>query len=277
MESGLNRVRKKLLAKTNRYRKGGKEDQKRKSTKGHIRKESQVKQLEHKTVIFVEQTPRGELAKRLRELMSRISPILGFGIKVVERSGCSLKSQFPQSSLWEGNHCGRESCITCNQGADFITPCSRKSLVYENTCAACNTMAGSKEGVKETDPEIPSLYVGESSRTIQERGLEHWAAFKRNKKDSHIWKHQELQHNGEAPKFILRAISFHRSALSRQTAEAIRIRRRGGMGAVLNSKSEFNRCYIPRLRVVEDDEASDMEKSEEKHAREIEEEIKNNL
>ena len=179
--------------------------------------------------------------------MSRISPILGFGIKVVERSGSSLKSQFPQASLWEGAHCGRESCITCNQGADFMTPCSRKSLVYENACAACNTMAGSKEGVKETDPEIPSLYVGESSRTIQERGLEHWADFRRNKKDSHIRKHQELQHNGEAPNFIMRAVSFHRSALSRQTAEAIRIRRRGGMGTVLNSKSEFNRCYIPRF------------------------------
>ena len=49
------------------------------------------------------------------------------------------------------------------------------------------------------------------------------------------------------------------------------------MGAVLNSKSEFNRCYIPRLRVVEDDEASDMEKSENMQAKEIEEEIRINL
>ena len=162
--------------------------------------------------------------------MTRISPILGFGVKVVERSGSSLKSQFPQASLWEGSHCGRDSCITCNQGADFMTHCSKKSLVYENTCATCNTKASSKEGVTETDSDIPSLYVGESSRTIQERGLEHWADFRRNKKDSHIRKHQELQHNGEAPNFILRAVSFHRSALSRQTAEAIRIRRRGGMG-----------------------------------------------
>ena len=180
-------------------------------------------------------------------MMTRISPILGFGIKVVERSRGSLKSQSPQASLWEGAHCGRDSCIKCNQGADFMTPCSKKSLVYENTCAVCNTMASSKEGVKETDPEIPSLYVGESSRMIQERGQEHWADFRRNKKDSHIRKHQELQHNGEAPNFIMRAVSFHRSALSRQTAEAIRIRRRGGMGTVLNSKSEFNRCYIPRF------------------------------
>ena len=34
----------------------------------------------------------------------------------------------------------------------------------------------------------------------------------------------------------------------------VRIGRRGGAGAVLNSKSEYNRCYIPRLRLEEDEE-----------------------
>ena len=41
--------------------------------------------------------------------------------------------------------------------------------------------------------------------------------------------------------------------MSRQIQEAVRIRRRGGTGSILNSKAEFSRCYIPRL-VVEDDE-----------------------
>ena len=114
MESGSARARKKLLTKTNWYKKSGKEDlyskvQGRKSTKEHIKKEEQVKQLEHKTVIFVEQIPRGELGKRLREMLTRISPILGFGVKVVERSGSSLKSQFPLASLWDDSHCGRDS------------------------------------------------------------------------------------------------------------------------------------------------------------------------
>ena len=138
------------MAKTSWYKKKGKEDlyrkdQGRKSTNDPEKKDEEMKQLEHKTVIFVEQTPRGELAKRLRETLTRISPILGFGVKVVERSESSLKSQFPQASLWEGSHCGRDSCITCNQGADFMTHCSKKSLVYENTCATCNTKASSKE------------------------------------------------------------------------------------------------------------------------------------
>ena len=90
-----------------------------KSTKDPERKKEEMKQLEHKTVIFVEQTPRGELAKRLWETITRISPILGFGVKVVERSGSSLKSQFPQASLWEGSHCAtREQTSWCESGGE---------------------------------------------------------------------------------------------------------------------------------------------------------------
>ena len=43
------------------------------------------------------------------------------------------------------------------------------------------------------------------------------------------------------------------------------------MGAVWNSESEFNRCYIPRLRVVDNEEISEME---EKVAEEVEEGIR---
>ena len=50
-------------------------------------------------------------------------------------------------------------------------------------------------------------------------------------------------------------VSSHRTALNRQIREAVRIRRRGGAANILNSKSEFNRCQIPRLVVeVEDEE-----------------------
>ena len=52
------------------------------------------------TVLFIEQTPMGELGRRLRELMSRLAPILGFSVKIVERTGSSLKSHF--SSLVYG-------------------------------------------------------------------------------------------------------------------------------------------------------------------------------
>ena len=75
-------------------------------------------------------------------------------------------------------------------------------------------------------------------------------------------KHVEQIHKGEEPQFMMRVVKFHRSALSRQIAEAVRIRRRGGEGAVLNSRSEFNRCFIPRLRLVEEEEIKEREQME---------------
>ena len=124
---------------------------------------------EYKSVLFVEQTPDGELARRLREVLQRLSPVMGFAVKVVERNGRTLQSKFQQSSLWEGAHCGRDKCITCNQGSEKVEQCTRKSLLYENICGACNPDAGSKEEVKGSNGDIPTIYVGETSRTVQER------------------------------------------------------------------------------------------------------------
>ena len=61
---------------------------------------------------------------------------------------------------------------------------------------------------------------------------------------------------------LMRAVSYHRSALTRQVGEAVRIGRRGGAGQILNSKSEYDRCHIPRL-VVEEIEEEELKKQEE--------------
>ena len=106
---------------------------------------------------------------------------------------------------------------------------------------------------EEQEGELPSLYVGETSRSIQERAEEHWGAARRGDPKNHMVKHQSLVHPGEPPAFHFKLVSSHRSALSRQVREAVRIRRRGGAGQILNSKSEFNRCHIPRLVVEEED------------------------
>ena len=53
--------------------------------------------------------------------------------------------------------------------------------MYENVCAVFIPKAGSKEQLKEQDVDVgkPALYVGESSRSISERGREHWANYRR--------------------------------------------------------------------------------------------------
>ena len=112
----------------------------------------------------------------------------------------------------------------------------------------CNPQASDGKPLKEPNTEVPSVYVGESGRSIMERGMEHWKDFHNKKEDSHILKHHSVHHDGIGePQFHLRPVGFFRSALSRQVAEAVRIRRRGC--SVLNSKGEYNRCSITRLNL----------------------------
>ena len=68
----------------------------------------------------------------------------------------------------------------------------------------------------------------------------------------------------------MRVVSYHRSALNSQVKEAVRIRRRGGASNILNSRSEFNRCHIPRL-VLEEEEDETTKKREQDEKREMEE------
>ena len=86
--------------------------------------------------------------------------------------------------------------------------------------------------------------------------------------DSHIMKHQLLHRQGAEPEFTVRVVDYKKTALTRQLGEAVRIRRRGGEGAVLNSKGEFNRSRIPRL-VVEETDPEEIEKLEEQRAQEV--------
>ena len=83
-------------------------------------------------------------------------------------------------------------------------------------------------------------------------------------------KHQILVHDGEdPPDFVMRVIKSSRTALERQVGEAVRIRRRGGEGAILNSKSEYLRCHIPRLQL--EDKATREQREED--IRKMEEQI----
>ena len=172
-ESLQGRIKKKLLGRTSWYKKrGSKEQQNLKKIQGGALKTTS-KELKTRAVLFVEQTPNGELSKRIKELLQRLEPVLGYRLRVVERTGRSLGSLLAQTSIWRGLTCGREPCITCTQGGEEVPSCTRSSIVYENICIRCNPSATNKGELREQYNKTPSLYVGESSRTIQERGSEH--------------------------------------------------------------------------------------------------------
>ena len=80
--------------------------------------------------------------------------------------------------------------MTCLQGGEELPECTRANLVYESICTNCNPDATNKGELKEVKKGAPSLYVGETSRSIQERALEHWGAARRKEEQSHMHKHQ---------------------------------------------------------------------------------------
>ena len=224
--------------------------------------------LPTRSVLFVEYSEGSLLAKRVRETLARIEGIIGCKIKTVERSGLPLARQFPLTRLWEGLPCSRLDCVTCQQEGETIYPCTMRSVTYQNICLTCHPGGGEKRPKFDKEVKVPALYVGESARSLYERGKEHRQAYRERREDSHILKHQVLHHGGkDNPKFHLRPIEFHRTALNRQISEAVKISRLGEAG-LLNSKGEFNRSRIARLSLgssleeVEEPEAVDKEGEE---------------
>ena len=147
----------------------------------------------------------------IREQLQQMAPILGFRIRVVERTGRNILTNFSQLHAWGGLQCGREECVTCNQGGEELPDCTKSSIVYESICTRCNPGAKNKGELVDMAKGAPSLYIGESSRTIQERATEHWGAARKKAEDSHMAKHQIMEYGGAPPEFMFKVISYHRT------------------------------------------------------------------
>ena len=253
-DSGKSRARKKLLGKSTWFKgnaNGGKGNTNLRGGK-NMKRGNNLKAdtgpLKTRTVLFVEHTPDGTLAKRLREQLERMEQTIGFKIKVVEHAGTKLKDMFSLTNLWGGSQCERKDCTTCTQEGEEISDCKRRGIVYESICVKCNPGATRPGPLKSVNKEVPSVYVGETSRSMYERAGEHWKAFHKRNTDSHIWKHHLVHHEGVGePEMTFKVVGTFKSALPRQIFEAVRIRRRGD--DVLNSKGEYNRSRIHRLTI----------------------------
>ena len=172
----------------------------------------------------------------LRQAEKQMANMLGDTIKIVEKSGVTLRRVLHKSNPWAGVNCGRENCLPCRSGDE--KDCTRRNILYETACLQC----------KEEGKEV--LYVGESARSSQERGKEHQDDYNKKLEKSHMEKHAVSCHSGEKrPTFGMKVVKTHSSALSRQIHEAVRIRRKAKTSTILNSKSEYSRCQLPRLVV----------------------------
>ena len=146
-------------------------------------------ELRTTTVLFTEFSRGGSLQKTIKECLDKISPMLGFKVKVAEKGGTPLSSLLSNKDPWSGVECGRGSCRTCAQPGERKEPCMRRNIVYESECSTCNPPGTRKEADKEGLAErkgFPNLYVGESARSVAERASEHWRDVESAKEESHM-------------------------------------------------------------------------------------------
>ena len=134
-----------------------------------------------------------------------------------------------------------------------------------------------KEQIRKEKAEIRRYsYIGETARSIFERSWEHNNNFAALSNDSYMLKHYIDKHDGEdlqKRKFVVRVIQFTRSSFERQILESVQLQHNQSQHILLNSRSEYNRCAIPRLSSKlgekEYKEYSAEEKEEEREEREV--------
>ena len=93
-------------------------------------------------------------------------------------------------------------------------------------------------------------YIGETSRSVYERSWEHVHSMEQLHTNSHMLKHALEKHGEEEDlgkiQFGVKVVRYTRSAFDRQVMESVIIQEERSHN-ILNSKSEYNRCSLPRL------------------------------
>ena len=219
-----------------------------------------------KAVMFIPYTPSGGLLGRIREAEDRLHQLTDYRLKLVERSGSKLEDLLTSNNPWRGQDCGRLQCLLCSTkqktGTNINQSCTKRSLCYEIWCGECQEEEERKidEDADErdlSDKERRSLkekimrygYVGETCRSAFERGLEHLGNYESLADESFMLKHSIDKHENEIMKegrYRMKNLKYTKTPFERQIRESVFLQQFGN-DEILNSKSEFNRCSIPRL------------------------------
>ena len=216
-----------------------------------------------RSVLFVPYTVGSLLAKRLREAEENLLVSTGYKIKIVERSGTKLEDLLHSSDPFKGQDCNRQECMLCETknytGKNTSQECSKRNLVYQIYCTTCKERyiekikedtGGDKKKEQEKIKKMRlHKYVGETSRSCFERSQEHKNDMHQLKPSSHMLRHVLDMHEGEpiaGIRFGIEIVRFTRTSWERQMLESVIIQQSTSHN-LLNSKSEYNRCSLPRL------------------------------
>ena len=193
------------------------------------------------SVLKVQPTPGGILAKRVREKLKHSRAPDGGTTLVVEGAGNSILAGLRKPDPYISPGCqfgdgeGNGQCLIHEKQT-----CWASRLVYALYCTQC-----------------PATYVGTTGLTAHRRCQDHLQALRREDDSYAISKHYILDHPGMKDSlnpFVFKILGAQgiRGNLQRYLMEALKIREaKEGGEALLNSRGEWARVALKRL-VIQD-------------------------
>ena len=156
---------------------------------------------------------------------------LDLPIKIIEKSGKTIKQHLVRSNPFPRKQCSPSECNVCHTNPSVV--CKKRGTVYRVNCL------GEESNCK-------SFYIGESARSIGTRFKEHVEKFENNDPTSAFYKHSIEKHDGNHPSLGLEILSVHPGdAMLRQITESVYIK---NYKPDLNNKEEWSCANVPRLR-----------------------------
>ena len=209
------RVERKLVERYNWFRKKRKPEEyenekdtekEKREYKQEKREKSEIGRDEDqpKSILFVQNTKDSILAKEIRKVIQDLKPWTRLNIKVVERAGDRIEDLLHKSNPWEERDCGREGCLSCETARKEENVkhknCTVRSILYKTWCKTCrrqneskikgeNSSLTNKRKLEELVEKEDYVYIGETSRSVNERGSEHLKDLEFLRDRSHMLKH----------------------------------------------------------------------------------------
>ena len=193
------------------------------------------------TVLNIPNTKGAALLHELVRCENKLAKLTKYNVKVVEQSGIQLNRLFGR--IYTPERCHWQLCPVCSRAdGKKKSNCRSANVVYEARCVECQEQA--KNGVIES--KDVGVYIGETSRTLVERAIEHVEGAERVEVENFISKHWAQRHSEliVQPRMHFKVVRQCKDALTRQITEAIWIE----CFSNLNSRSEWGKNTVTRLK-----------------------------
>jgi hypothetical protein len=177
----------------------------------------------YESVMFVDSTPKGELARKCRDLIKEGD----FRIRVVEKSGTSIKDKLTKSNPFPKKSCIEGTCNVCS--TTNKVNCKIRDTVYKISCKVCG-----------------ECYIGETARSIEERFKEHIVKYNNRDNTSVFSQHINEKHGGQHQLLELEILAWcSGDPMLRQVTEATYIHE---LKPSLNAKEEWGNSNVSKRR-----------------------------